>query len=308
MSATETAAVLTGVLNFLLIYGYLLNYFPKEESYRIETKKFSGNKKIILLADLHGNEHGRENQKLLRMIEKNQPDFICIAGDMVVKKPRRKHFIYRKNFSRKNSLYKKRATHSEKSADRAVRLIEALAERYPVYYAPGNHEIRLADYDGYRERVRRAGAVYLENDSVSLGENIRVAGLDLPKYWYHKAWERRNMTAEDMTGWLGTCDESCYTILLAHDPEYFPKYADWGADLTLSGHVHGGIARLPVLGGVLAPSLRLFPPYDAGFFSRQGRGMVVSRGLGLHHIKLRFFNRPELSVITIVGTQSEDKG
>ena len=99
---------------------------------------------------------------------------------------------------------------------------------------------------------------------------------------------------------LGQCDSGLFTIMLAHNPEYFPVYAEWGADLVLSGHIHGGIARLPVLGGVLSPSLQPFPRYDAGEFIWKGSHMVLSRGLGLHHIKLRFFNCPEISAIRII--------
>ena len=72
-----------------------------------------------------------------------------------------------------------------------------------------------------------------------------------------------------------------------------------------SGHVHGGIMRLPKLGGVISPSLRLFPKYDAGQFEENGHKMVLSRGLGLHHIKLRFFNRPEISVINLSCQKAE---
>ena len=108
------------------------------------------------------------------------------------------------------------------------------------------------------------------------------------------------MKTEHLEQLLGVCHRDCFNLLLAHNPEYAEQYAAWGADLTVSGHVHGGIMRLPLLGGVIAPSLRLFPKFDAGLYSfREGRAMIVSRGLGLHHIKLRFFNRPEVSVINL---------
>ena len=60
----------------------------------------------------------------------------------------------------------------------------------------------------------------------------------------------------------GQADSSVYTVLLAHNPDYFPQYAGWGADLTVSGHVHGGVARVPLWGrGVISPGmLPLTPP------------------------------------------------
>ena len=88
-------------------------------------------------------------------------------------------------------------------------------------------------------------------------------------------------------------------ILIAHNPDYFEEYSDWGADLVLSGHIHGGIMRLPVLGGVIAPSYRLFPKYDGGIFKEKNSTMLLSRGIGSHTIPLRFFNPAELHAVTI---------
>ena len=133
-----------------------------------------------------------------------------------------------------------------------------------------------------------------------------------------------------MNDFLGMPESDAFTLLLAHNPAYFPAYADWGADLTLSGHVHGGLIRLPFVGGLLAPEVKLFPNYDAGVYtaegtgtrSRQGeegegepiqteangadaqaestaRAMIVSRGLGNSGPLLRVFNPPEVVVVTL---------
>ena len=67
----------------------------------------------------------------------------------------------------------------------------------------------------------------------------------------------------------------------------------------LSGHVHGGIMRLPVLGGVLAPSLRIFPKYDGGLFRSGKSVMILSRGLGSHTIPIRIFNPGELVCVDL---------
>ncbi len=261
---------LAAVAAALLVYGYCLNFFPVREEYVLTVSGLQRDVRFLLLSDLHACDTGRGNQKLLRMIRAEEPDFICIAGDMTVKNGKHTH--------------------------RVLTFLRELAVRYPVYYSPGNHEIRMPDYERYKAALKEMGVVYLENERASAAPGIAVVGLDLPEYWYHKCWQRRDLPEETLAEWLGNPPDS-FTILLAHNPEYFPRYADWGADLTLSGHIHGGIARLPVLGGVLSPSLRLFPKYDAGLFSRGEKRMIVSRGLGLHHIKFRFFNRPELSSV-----------
>ena len=99
---------------------------------------------------------------------------------------------------------------------------------------------------------------------------------------------------------LGQADSRYFNILLAHNPMYFENYAKWQQpDLVLSGHVHGGLVRLPILGGVIAPNLHLFPKYDGGMFQKGDTTMIVSRGLGIHSVEFRMWNPAELVVIEI---------
>ena len=105
---------------------------------------------------------------------------------------------------------------------------------------------------------------------------------------------------------LGDIDESCFNILLAHNPQYFKEYAGWGADLTLSGHIHGGLVRLPFLGGVVSPMVTFFPKYDGGVFYENDKEMILSRGLGTHTIPIRMFNPGELNIIEINPGENND--
>jgi len=97
----------------------------------------------------------------------------------------------------------------------------------------------------------------------------------------------------------GRMDPDSFNLLLGHNPEYFRQYAQWGADLVLAGHNHGGLWRLPGLGGVIAPGMLFFPKYDAGVFHEKNATMVVSRGLGSHAVYRRINNRPELNILTL---------
>ena len=87
-----------------------------------------------------------------------------------------------------------------------------------------------------------------------------------------------------------------FQILIAHNPQYFDEYAKWGADLTVSGHVHGGIVRLPFIGGVISPAIALFPKYDGGHYEIDKKHLILSRGLGT---QVRMFNPCEIDVIKI---------
>ena len=88
--------------------------------------------------------------------------------------------------------------------------------------------------------------------------------------------------------------------MIGHDPDYFPEYAKWGADLTVSGHVHGGLIILPCLGGLISPMIRFFPKYYKGDYSMENSHMIVSAGLGLHTLKIRVNNQPDLVTINLV--------
>ena len=70
-------------------------------------------------------------------------------------------------------------------------------------------------------------------------------------------------------------------------------------DLVLSGHCHGGVVRLPFLGGVFGSEHQLFPNYDGGLYRSAGTTLFVSRGLGLGRLPFRLNNRPQLAILTL---------
>lgn len=270
------AVLLTG----MLIYGYCSNFIFRAEQYTVPVSGLDQGcpVRIVMLADLHGSVFGRNNDRLIRKIKSLHPDMICVAGDMTVKDGR--------------------------GASACIALCREMVRLCPVYYAMGNHEIRMEHYEDFCLELKKAGVFVLDNEHVHFaasGTKIGVYGWSAGEWYYHKCWQKRVLTVKELEHQLGVPEQGEFHILLAHNPEYFQTYCEWGADLVLSGHVHGGIARLPWIGGVISPSLRLFPKYDAGKFREQNGTMILSRGLGTHHIRLRFFNIPEISVIVLRG-------
>lgn len=259
-------------------------------NYEVKTDKIKGDMTFVLLADLHGYTYGPHNERLIKAIDDIMPDAILCAGDMM------------------NATKEKGVVHVEEGEH----VLKELASRYPVFTANGNHEKKLKKYnkefgniyERYRESLKRAGVVYLENESALFpGKNIRVSGLELELEYFRK-FVKRQMEPElleDKLGEIKEKDRNVFQILIAHNPQYFKEYADWGADLTVSGHVHGGIIRLPLLGGVISPAMALFPKYDGGRYRHDGKTMILSRGLGTHTIHVRLFNPAEISVIKIKG-------
>lgn len=258
--------------------------------FTVTHKKFTDDRikkscRFVVLSDLHGKQYGRDNEVLLKAIECEHPDGVLIAGDM---------FTAHKGF---------------KTAQ-LEKLLENLTKSWPVYYANGNHEQKLSLYGEkrygklaleYEKILKESGVYHLVNDKMEFPESgVCIYGLEIG-YQYFKRGENPDMPEEYMAELLGEPKTENYNILLAHNPDYFKNYAAWGADLVLSGHVHGGIMRLPFVGGVIAPSLKLFPKYDAGTFTEDGSVMVLGRGIGTHSPNVRFFNPGELIVLEFEG-------
>lgn len=268
----------------LFLLGAMLydsNRFVTVE-YRVRCRNLKRKYRFVMLSDLHNKRYGKHNERLLAAIDAQKPESILIAGDMLT-------------------------SETPGRFEPALETTEALAEKYPVYYANGNHEYRMkteaehygSGYRRYHESLVKKGVVFLENDSLLLPETgIRLYGAEIGKEYYQKL-KRGKMTVSYLNGLLGKPSEGEYHILIAHNPDYFPAYAQWGADLVLSGHVHGGIMRLPFLGGVLSPALRLFPKYDGGLFREGDSVMILGRGLGSHTIPIRIFNPGELIVVSL---------
>ncbi|MBP5154346.1 MAG: metallophosphoesterase [Lachnospiraceae bacterium] len=250
--------------------------------------------RIGLLADLHNNF----SPGLIQTIRAGSPDLLVSAGDMTTS----------------------RHAGGPQLFARAYGLLSALAAEFPLYLANGNHEARwkadpgrAALFEAFRRGLLRKGALFLENASVTLslhGVSLRLSGLDLPieysvRVFDPAARKKRRLPEGLLAQLLGppSAVPSVPQILLSHDPKDFEACRAWGADLVLSGHIHGGLIRLPFAGGLIGPGPELFPPYDRGLFAEDGSLMIVSAGLGMHSIPLRLFDPPEYVLIDLIGTR-----
>lgn len=245
--------------------------------------------RIVQLSDLHSTRFGKRNARLLRRIEKEKPDYIFMTGDMV--------------------------SRTDEAHTAFFEAAQVLGRRFPCYYVAGNHELGIPEKQlrAFYRRLSACGVTVLNNQTVALkrsGSTVLLSGLCYPLACYPEAKhvpQHYPFTAERMRQNLGSCDGAGYRILLAHNPLRFPVYASWGADLTFSGHVHGGMIRLPFAGALLSPDRRFFPKYSAGIYAQNGKRMVVSRGLGSGLFGARIMNPPEIVAVTL-ASGSEQAG
>ena len=275
-------AIILAFVLFLATSVAVGNTLITESHYVIENSKipveFSGYK-MLLITDFHSASFGIDNSRLIRKIDEINPDIILLGGDMV------------------NSV----------NDDGSVFLsfCDKIANRFATYYIFGNHELIQGEdfYHSLESKLQNVGVTCLNNKSTTLkrGESeISLYGLWFNLRYYQSANAEKKyyfeeQSAEELLGH----SSSNFNILLTHSPTYFETYSEWGADLTLSGHMHGGMIRLPFLGGVFSPEKDFFPKYDAGLFENETKKMIVSRGLGNGHIGFRVFNPPEIVIVEL---------
>lgn len=225
--------------------------------------------RIVHISDVHGKEFGTDNESLLKRVAQLQPDLIAVTGDLI---------------DRESQLEMVRA------------LAEGLAAIAPTYYVTGNHEWAVRRVPELKELLTDCGIRVLTN-SYEIWEKdgaaLAIVGVDDP-----------NGPADQKTGDVlrGEIDAD-YTILLSHR-DTVEEYADWGYDLVLCGHGHGGIIRIPILDqGLLSTNRNWFPKYDGGLVPYEsGNYCFVSRGLGSNTVPIhafRLFNRPDLPLIIL---------
>ena len=246
-------------------------------NYKIKTDKVTDDVKIALVADLHCCLYGENQSEIIAAIDKHKPDVVLLAGD-----------IFDDYYINDNSDI----------------LINDIAQKYKTYYVSGNHEWWSGKMYEYFEYLEDAGVTVLRGNSENLMINdntILISGIDDPEVnvydtSYKTYEEQLKMVAEDISS-------ESYNILLTHRPENANQYFGYDFDLVLSGHAHGGQARVPfILNGLYAPNQGFFPELAGGEYDFDNKKMIVSRGLSRENTELpRIFNRPELVIVSLTN-------
>lgn len=247
----------------------------KTVRYTIDSPKVENSFKIVLITDLHGNWYGKEQSTLIEAIDKEKPDVVLLGGDI---------------FDDKISYEESEET------------IAILSEKYRCYYVTGNHEYWSKDMGNILDIIRSYDITILEGDVDTIdinGQLINICGVDDPDNYVYMA-EGETIEAQ-IKRVEEKADRDYFTVLLSHRPEYYDLYSQYGFDLVLSGHAHGGQWRIPgILNGLFAPDQGLFPDYAGGRYDYESGSLIVSRGLDRQGVKVpRIFNRPELVIIEV---------
>ena len=222
--------------------------------------------RITLLTDLHGAKLGQDNSRLLSAVTASEPDLIAISGDLV-----------------------------DEYTDRAMvtPLLKQLCAIAPTCYVTGNHEWSRDDTEDLLREMEAAGVTVLRNDYEILdrdGQRLVLAGAEDPM-----AYADQEKPAAFAARIRQSVEGDPYVVMVAHRNDSLELWSSTDVDLVLAGHGHGGVIRLPVVGGLLGVDRQLFPDNDEGLYKSGRTTLAVSRGLG----GIRLWNRPHLPTIVL---------
>ena len=227
----------------------------KETFYRIDAGM---EMRLALITDIHN----RRGLEVVESLEKQRPQIILLAGDLVQRKRSEIH----------NGEIINRNVPLEEKQENVLPFLSDCCGVAPVYMSLGNHEWMLSSRD--LEDLRNTGAIILDNEWVR-ESSLVIGGLTSGGFYGYKK--------EPRSEWLEEFEkEPGFRLLLCHDPEYWaiksPYLANRNIDLVLSGHAHGGQIR--IFGhGLFSPGQGLIPKYTGGLFDGPKGKMIVSRGL-----------------------------
>lgn len=271
--------VILCVLLFLAVSAFALMYYIKTEEntlevsfYHLQSDNVESPFRIVQLSDLHLHEFGEKNAELVDWVKRLAPDIIAITGDM--------------------------NNHFNDDTHVVTELCSQLTEITDVYYVMGNHE--WVDYIDRHTDIKKdivaTGVKMLENSYVEItvnGNKVVVGGLVNEVSNYEKytgpQFMEKFMNADG------------FKILLVHYPEFFLGTLNhYAIDLAMCGHTHGGIVRIPRLGGLYASDQGFLPELYEGMQTvRGGSVVVISRGLGGESKIPRINNNPEIVVVDV---------
>lgn len=240
--------------------------------YEVNSKKlpesFDGFK-IVQLSDLHGAEFGEDGMELVDKVGSLEPDMIALTGDFVT---------------------------DEGDLAAVKKLAGRLTELCPVYFVSGNHEFGSGLAIKVRNILERAGVKYLSNEylTISRGEDeILLGGVEDPLAYADM------LSPDELAQKMNDAAPDAFKILLGHRNYWMTEYPELPVDLIFCGHAHGGLIRIPGVGGLIGTDHRLFPDFDAGQFNNGRYTLIVSRGLGNSVPIPRVFNRPEIVCVEL---------
>lgn len=254
----------------LLVVWSFNNFTIKTTVATLTSEKINEELRIALVSDVHLSVF-TDKKDIINSITQTNPDLIFVLGD-----------VYSRGQTQK--------------IDDACSFMQTLSEIADVYVVTGDH-----DYDDtYKNELRELNNVHLLDyeyrDIDVKGNNLRIYGIN--NAYFSESFDLRKE--------FDTPPSDRVNILLSHIPS-MKHYGDFGFDYIFCGDTHGGMVRLPYLGGIyyngyILPKLTYKDDVtDKGLYEYENTSLFVTSGVGHYPLPLRFGCRPEICLIKIKG-------
>lgn len=221
---------------------------------------------ILHLTDLHANDINKMNLNVWKNIDKLTFDAVVITGDIIIKNPKQltPHLPY----------------------------IKKLCGEKPVYFVDGNHD-RFHKFTEFPALLEDLGVQVISNKKVILP--VKDAGIEF--VGIANTRKKRLLNLQELFGKPNP--KNTVRVVLCHMPQKFDLFKSYLPDITLTGHTHAGQLRLPFAPTLYAPDQGVLPKYGYGWYNFAGAKMFVSKGIGHTFFPLRFWNRPEILLLSL---------
>lgn len=228
--------------------------------------------KICLITDFH---NGKNYEKIIEAVKKAQPDIICVGGDLI--------------------------NMEDTDFSNAEKLLSGLIDIADVLYSYGNHESHCENIQKMAQIAEDMGVELMNDKAMTVekdGSRINIIGYgdDIYSdftYHFEKQAQKR------LTDLSYQFDNDELSVLIMHRPQYFEATSALPYDLTLSGHLHGGLINIEQIRTKILQEHFGTDKYCKGEYNIGDKKMIISAGIAKEDKIYRVFNTPEIVVVEI---------
>lgn len=268
MTWINISFVLIIIFLLMFFYTFVERYWVQIKHYQIKMNKKSFNGfKIIFLSDFHHSSIVTKKylNKVVNKVNELKPDLIILGGDYV--------------------------STDLKYVTPIFEVLKKLKATKGVFGVIGNHDINVSK-DKVLNAMKKADIKSLDNRSYWIHhQNDRIKLGGAADFLYDKP---------DIVKTIDDVSPNDYVILVSHNPDYVEEIKNHHIDLMLSGHTHGGQVTIFGMYAPYIPS-NYKQKYRTGLKVINQVKLIVTNGVGVVGLPIRFFARPQIVMIELVN-------
>lgn len=223
--------------------------------------------KIVQFTDLHygSTVFLKELKHVVKRINDQNPDIIIFTGDLVENKVKL----------------------SDEEVNNIIAELKKLKANIEILAVKGNHDY---DHEYFDIIMKELNWNVLYNTYEFIYKNsttpLVFVGFDDPL--------RGKVDIKNGFSYKFEYPDDLFTIVLTHEPDLIDEITDDTYNIAFAGHSHLGQVRIPLIGALWTPDGS--KKYKDEHYIIGSKELYVSGGIGTSTLRLRFFNRPSITL------------